>query len=90
MGLIVTEINELRQRLRNFDDGKIDTNELTAAISVYTQTEKRMRLYLKAMSLGVKIGGVEIDDDIIKQMLGPGKIEEKKKLYDRTASRGKK
>ena len=88
MSVIVTEINELRQRLKNFDAGKIDTNELTAAVSVYNQTGKRMQLLVKLMALAQKLGGV-VDADIMNQMLGSGKIDTSKELEDRTPNRGK-
>ena len=87
--LIITEINELRQRLKNFDAKVIDWNELTAAVSVYTQTEKRMRLYLKAISLGTKLGMKDVNDDLLRQMLGYGEVDTTPELKDRTASRGK-
>ena len=89
MNLLITEINELRQRLKNFDSGKTDVNDLTAAVSVYTQTEKRMRLYLKAMGISMKLGW-EIDADLLKQMLGSDIVDTTPELEDRTAMRGRK
>ena len=85
MGLIVTEINELRERLKNFDAGKITTEELMAAVHVYAQTERRMRLYLTAMALGMKEGGQKV----MRDMIGEDKIDESKEPYDRTKDRGK-
>lgn len=84
MGLIVTEINELRQRLKNFDAGKIDVDELTAAVSVYAQTEKRMRLFLKALAMSQNNS-----DDRMLQMIGRDTVDESDEPYSRTADRGK-
>ena len=77
MGLLVTEINELRQMLNAFDSGKLSAEDLNTKLGVYSQTEKRAKLILKAVSLGMS-----------KDELTGGKIDTKKIPYNRTGSRG--
>ena len=88
MGL-TSEINELRQRLRNFDAGTIDASELTAAVSVYTQIEKRMRLAVKTIALGMKLGLKDVDASILIYMLDHEELDKTKELPSRTKDRGK-
>jgi hypothetical protein len=84
----MTEISELRQRLQNFDDKKIDVNELNAAVGVYSQTEKRLKIIMKAMDTAFKMG-LQVDSSALVEILGKGKIKSVKKLQDRTANRGR-
>jgi hypothetical protein len=56
MGLIPTEIEELRSLLKLMDQGKISHEQLVDKIAVYSQLEKRERLILQAFAIGAKNG----------------------------------
>ncbi len=49
MGLLETEIKEMRITLKQFTAGKLTENQFTAAMAVYNQTEKRAKLIIQAM-----------------------------------------
>jgi len=89
MGLLIQEINELRDMLTMFDGGKLSVEDLTAKLNLYSQTEKRSRLILKAWALGIKSSTNDFSG--VKDMLvGDEQIKPpKKQIYDRTSERGK-
>jgi len=88
MNLLITEINELRDLLQNFDDGKVDPEDLNAKLNIYSQVEKRSRLMVQAWSLALKYGVSSEDKNIAMQLIGPGELKEPKKLSNRTTKRG--
>ena len=56
MGLLEQEIKELRLMNKQIMEGKIKPEEVHQRIAVYSQIEKRAKLYLSAMVLGAKHG----------------------------------
>ena len=56
MGLIETELKEIRQDIKHFRAGKKTPEEIQTLIALYSQTEKRMRLMLQAMAMAAKHG----------------------------------
>ena len=91
MGMIVTEMNELRKLLANFRDGSISREDLNAQLSVYNQTDKRVRNSLKYASLLLKVGMKREAKHLLKgNLLGEtDEINDELPLYDRTKTRGK-
>ena len=91
MGMIVTEINELRKLLASFRDGMISREDLDAQISIYNQTDKRVRNSLKYVSLLLKAGLKGDAKRLLKgNLLGEtDEIKDELPLYDRTLERGK-
>lgn len=49
MGLLETEIKEMRTALKQFAAGKMTENQFAAAMAVYNQTEKRAKLIIQAI-----------------------------------------
>jgi N-methylhydantoinase B/oxoprolinase/acetone carboxylase alpha subunit len=89
MGMIVSEINELRQLLADFKDGSITRADLQAQIAVYSQIDKRVRSTLTWAGLMIKVG---LKRDVKKILGGDivGQIDDLKspEMYDRTKERG--
>ena len=56
MGLLETEIQELRVLNQRIDQGTIKPEVVNAKIAVFSQTEKRVKLYLQIMSTAAKYG----------------------------------
>ena len=52
MGLLEQEINELREMNSKLINGTITASEVNARIAIYSQTEKRARIILRAYSTG--------------------------------------
>lgn len=90
MGLLTTEINELRQLLKNFKAGKVSAEDLNAQINLYNQTEKRARLILTAWTVAVKHKVASIDAEICNEIIGSEALDTSKEPYNRTKDRGKK
>ncbi len=57
MGLIETEIKELRQINRDLAARRLDAKQVYAHVAVYSQIEKRAKLMLQAEALGIKSRG---------------------------------
>ena len=92
MGLIVKELNELRVLLGDYRDGKINKNELDAQISIYNQTDKRVRNSLQYAALLIKSGLKQDAKRLLKgNLLGETEnINDELPIYNRTKDRGKK
>jgi hypothetical protein len=88
VSLLVTEINELRQMLKNFNAGTISTEEFNTKINGYAQIEKRERLFLQAWALAIKSGYKNDAQRITKQLIGAKPFDLKSELPSRTAKRG--
>ena len=90
MGLIVTELNELRQLLANYKDGIITKDELDAQLSVYNQTDKRVRNSLQYAALLIKAGMKNDAKRLLKgNLLGEtDSINDALPMYNRTEDRG--
>ena len=56
MGLLETELKEIRQDIKHFRAGRLTEEQVQTMIAMYSQTEKRMRLMLQAMALAAKHG----------------------------------
>ena len=56
MGLLETEIKELRDMNKQLMDGKIKPAEVNARVAIYSQTEKRAKMLLQAYALSVRQG----------------------------------
>lgn len=58
MGLIEQELKELRQLNKDLMSGKISEEHVNARVSIYSQTEKRMKIMLQAYGLAAKHRGL--------------------------------
>lgn len=54
MGLLEQEITEIRQMMRNYDAGKLTTEQIHVKIAMYSQVEKRAKLMLQAFAMAAK------------------------------------
>jgi hypothetical protein len=90
MGMIVTEINELRKLLARFRDGEITREDLSAEISVYKQVDNRAKSALTFVSLLIRAGlKREAKRALRGNLLGDTEeVNDELPLYDRTADRG--
>lgn len=90
MGLIVTELNELRKLLADYKDGKVSREDLDAYISIYNQSDKRVRNTLKYASVLLKAGMKKDAKALLSgNIVGDTDIvDDKLHLYDRTPDRG--
>ena len=78
MGLIEIEIKELRQLLTDFEQGKVTKEQVALRISIYKQTEQRMKLALAAINLIAKYKKDKLDEFLtsaLPQLLGTKKEE---------------
>ena len=91
MGMIVTEINELRKLLANFRDGAVTREDLDTQVSIYNQTDKRVRNTLKYVSLLLKAGLKRDAKRVLNgNLLGEtDEINDELPMYNRTAVRGR-
>lgn len=85
MGLLVQEINELRQLLSNFDAGTVSSEDLNVKLNIYSQTEKRTRQILQAWVASQKFGNNGLMERLVGKDGFKGGV-----LEDRTATRGRK
>jgi hypothetical protein len=90
MSLVTTEINELRRLLVNFKDRTISREDLDAQLSIYNQTDKRVKSSLKQVSLMLKAGLKREAKQTLSGSLfeGDGNIDLALPIYDRTVHRG--
>ena len=70
MGLLENEVSELRQVLADFRNGKMDPDELLNILRVYSQSEKRMRIYNRSLIIGMKVGNKNLDYGFLEEMAG--------------------
>ena len=71
MGLLETEIKEIRNALQKFTAGKLTENQFAAAMAVYSQTEKRAKLIIQAVVADAKIPRKKILPRLIaKNLMG--------------------
>lgn len=73
MGLIEQEIKELRQLLSDFEQGKVTKEQVALRISIYKQTEQRMKLAIQAINLVAKYKKEALDEFLtagFPQLLG--------------------
>jgi len=70
MGLLKNEVGELRQILEDFREGKIEPDDLLNILRVYSQTEKRMRIYNRSLIIGMKVGNKNLDYGFLEEMAG--------------------
>ena len=56
---------------------------------MYAQIEKRMRLAIKTIALGMKLGMKDVNAEILVQMLDDEKMDTTRELPNRTKNRGK-
>ena len=88
MNLIKEQINDIRQRLQNFDDGTLDAGDFKMALDAHSETTKILNTYLKGVGMAMQMGQ-PIDGTVMQQMLGDGNMKKVKKLENRTATRGR-
>ena len=76
--------------LGDYRDGKINKTDLDAQISVYNQTDKRVRNSLQYAALLIKAGLKREAKNLLKgNLLGQTEdINDELPLYDRTKDRG--
>ena len=91
MGLIVTELNELRKLLADYKDGKVSREDLDAYISIYNQSDKRVRNALKYASVLLKAKMKKEAKALLRGNIvgNTENVSDKLPLYDRTVDRGK-
>lgn len=91
MGMIVSEINELRKLLADFRDGTVSREDMEAEIMIYNQTDKRVKSSLKYVAILLKAGLKSDAKKLLKgNLLGETeKINDSLPLYNRTNDRGK-
>jgi predicted type IV restriction endonuclease len=83
MGLIEKEIKELRKLLDDFEQGKVTKEQVATRISIYKQTEQRMKLAIQAVNLVAKYKKDALGkflDSGFPQLLGPEKEEDKEQI----------
>ena len=88
MGLLETELKEIRQDIKHFRAGKLTEEKVHTLIAMYSQTEKRMRLYLQIMGIAAKNGKKHLNTMMKSNLIGngimidlsPEEIEEEKIL----------
>lgn len=86
MGVLIDEINELKQMIANFDEGKLSAEDFNTKINGYAQIYNRERLLLTAWALSIKSG--QDVKGIGKKLLSGSEFKNPKKLSSRTAKRG--
>jgi len=74
MGLLETELKEIRQDIKHFRAKKITEEEVQTLIAMYSQTEKRMRLMLQAMALAAKHGKPHLTRMVRSNLIGDGTV----------------
>lgn len=74
MGLIETEMNELRGVLKRIDLKTMSDDELHQRMLVYTQMEKRERLVVQVATLGCKYGPKRIEQLRSSNLIGDGSV----------------
>lgn len=72
MGLLEVELKEIRQDLKHYRAGKISEEQVQTLISMYSQTEKRMRLALQVVSMASKHGKKHIKQLLKTNLIGNG------------------
>lgn len=72
MGLLEQEIKELRQMIRSFDAGKINSETLELKLKVYNQTEKRAKLMLQGFALAAKFKNKPLNRAFKANLIGDG------------------
>jgi hypothetical protein len=70
MGLLETEIKELRQMNKMVMNGSMKPEEVNARIAIYSQVEKRAKLMVQAYALGAKFGATHTNKLIKHQLIG--------------------
>lgn len=79
MGILETELRELRFLLHQYNERKITDKDVRMQLAIYNQTHKRVSLLLQAIGMGVKHGKAISSRLIEINILGneaPIKIEE--------------
>jgi len=56
MGLIETEINELRSLLDDFKNKKTSADDTIVQVAIYSQIEKRLRMFLATKAMTARFG----------------------------------
>lgn len=74
MGLIETELKEIRRDIKHFRSGKMNAEEVQTLIALYSQTEKRMRLILQVMGMAAKHGKKHLNQMIKTNLIGNGTV----------------
>ena len=89
--MLITEINEIRQDLRNFRNGKLAAEDFQIHLNAYKQTEKRARDFLTAWGLALKSGFPTNSQikRIAEELVGNEKIKLIENKPDRTVNRGR-
>ena len=72
MGLLETELKEIRQDLKHYRAGKLSAEQVQILISIYSQTEKRMRLAMQAMAITAKHGKKHTKQLLQSNLIGNG------------------
>ena len=74
MGLVETEIGEIRELMADFKAGKIALDRYTALLAGYEQSNARLKNLLHAMSLVGKYGGKIQDLINTTKLIGNGDL----------------
>ena len=74
MGLLETEIKELREINRRITEKTIDREELIAHIAIYSKIENREKMIIQTHALGMKFGKPALNRLIKTQLIGDGSV----------------
>jgi len=74
MGLLETELKEIRVDIKHYRAGKITDDQVQTLVALYSQSEKRMRLMLSAMGMAAKHGKKHLNRLIKTNLIGDGTV----------------
>lgn len=72
MGLLETEIKELRNIIKKHDGGEVTDEQVQTKIALYSQIEKRARLMLQAFATVAKYKRIASSRIISSNLIGDG------------------
>ncbi len=74
MGLLDTEIKELRQMSKHFMAGKITAEQVQIQIAIFSQTEKRVKTMISIAMMAAKHGKKHADRLMKTNLIGNGTV----------------